>query len=57
MGLELLDDEPPDRLAELLVFVCEYEVLTGGLEVRPEHVGCGGGHEADGIGGARESKQ
>ncbi len=42
VGLELLDDEAPDRLAQLLVLVGEDEVLARGGEVRLEDVS--GGH-------------
>ena len=41
VGLELLDHEAPDRLAELLVLVGEDEVLALGGEVGLEDVGGG----------------
>ena len=42
VGLQLLDHEAADRVAQLLVLVGEDEVLAGGGEVRLEDVG--GGH-------------
>ena len=56
VGLELLDHEAADRLAQLLVLVGEDEVLALGGEVGLEDVG-GGGHARDGTGWRRESKQ
>ena len=55
VGLELLDHEAADRVAQLLVLVGEDEVLALGGEVGLEYVG-GGGH-AGTVPAACESKQ